>query len=690
MIAADIVFLKLFDGATQFTVPRWQRKYQWRGDQIGRLVDDLVAIGSLPEGANHYAGNILTFPDPEPAGQHPVSRVRVVDGQQRLVTVSIILAAAAEAMGDDGAWGAWNRETILDSYIRNKAAGDRSLKLRLQDTDADAYAQALDGGTGAGCVGDAWRLVRKLMRVVGYEAVLKGLFRLKVLSVTLHESEDPQQVFESLNGTGRILTEGEKVKNWVFMGLPETRQEELHAGPWTNMLKRVGAPDEDKVPLDRFLRAYLQRQTGSPAGVDSIYQRMRRYALARAPAIDRTGVLSEIDQFSRYAGAAAGRLDLGLGPAVASELRHLRRMGLTAIDSLVLRILQDGDPEGRPERNTPAETAAALSAVSTWATRMWLSGRSMAGMNRTAIRFASEGGPDTPPTTAEAIRAGLAALSGTGQGVPDDTAVAWGLRNRKAYGGTSSECARAVLLALTERRQVGEAPDGEGITLEHVMPQTLTDAWRRDLGAGWKAVHDRWANLLPNLTLVGWPIQPKLGNESFAEKRRVFAESGIHLTKDLAGFETWAEDDLDERASRLLKLITDAWPWESTDGPGTTGDHLEWTLKGRTRRSDSARALMGDVVAALEDLRPGTVAAYAARDAAARAGRNLRIAESRDVLVKSWSRSLKAGEYLTHPDGWCLYVNFSNSDKAPILRAAAEAAGIPWGAPDTGLLIRLK
>ena len=654
MVAADIDFVKLFDGQVQFTVPRWQRKYQWGPDQIERLVEDIVAVGALPEGADHYAGNVLTFPDPEPAGCHPVSRMRVVDGQQRLVTVSILLAAVAEELGTDGAWRAWNQKSILDGYIQNQGSvGDRTLKLRLQGADANAYEQALNGNTsGSGAVSEACRLARRLVRTAGHGPLLAGLFRLKVLSVTLHASEDPQQVFESLNGTGRLLTEGEKVKNWLFMGLPETQQEELHAGPWTTVLKNVNAPNEEKGPLDRFLRSVLQRQTGSTAGAASIYQRLRRYALSQGISTNRTPVLSEIERFSRYAGALAGTVDLKLGREVNRELRHLREMEVTAPDALVLRILEDGDPKVGPDRNSTEETAEALGIVSTWVTRLWLSGRSMAGINRASAAYASEGGPEGPPRSPAELREYITGLSSTGQGVPDDEVVHAGLRgNRKAYGGTSSACARAVLLALVERQQPGEAPSGEGITLEHIMPQRLTPEWEEDLGQDWKTIHDKWCNLLPNLTLVGGPKQPTLSNDRFAKKSTLFAESGICLTKELAEFSSWSEADLEARASTLLKRICEVWPWSSVPTTVPTPDPMVWTLAGQRFRSKTARDLMVDVVAALETESPGTVARYARADAEARGGKNVRLAVTRKRLVESWSRNLKPGHYKTHADG---------------------------------------
>ena len=124
MNSNPVDFLNLLNGQVQYVVPRWQRRYCWGHEDIERLVEDLLAVAAAGEGATHYGGTLLTFPEPGPAGM-PVQVFRVVDGQQRLTTVSILLASIAAKLGPDGVCGAWTgspSQSIFDHRITNPGA----------------------------------------------------------------------------------------------------------------------------------------------------------------------------------------------------------------------------------------------------------------------------------------------------------------------------------------------------------------------------------------------------------------------------------------------------------------------------------------------------------------------------------------------------------------------------------------
>ena len=228
MHAQHIDFLDLLDGQVQYIVPRWQRRYRWGQADIERLVEDLLTVAMAGPEAAHYGGTLLTFPEPGPAGV--VKTIRVVDGQQRLTTVSILLACIAEALGADGQYGDWTAQIIREDRLTNRGkAPEKHRKLRLQHGDDDEYRLGLEGKTvGAGAVSQAWRIARRLVARNDVTQLFEGLKRLRVVSIGLEQKEDPQQIFESLNATGRPLTESEKVKNWLLMGLPDAEQQDLH------------------------------------------------------------------------------------------------------------------------------------------------------------------------------------------------------------------------------------------------------------------------------------------------------------------------------------------------------------------------------------------------------------------------------------------------------------------------------
>ena len=261
MFAHPIEFLELFNGQVQYVIPRWQRRYRWGQSDIERLVEDLLTVSDAGPDATHYAGNLLTFPDPGAAGV--VKTIRVVDGQQRLTTVSILLGCIATKLGPEGQSGDWTADIIRNDRLTNPGKSPEKLrKLRLQNGDDEEYRIGLEGSPGgAGAVAQAWRIAHRLVARNDVGRLLAGLERLRVVSIGLATGDDPQQIFESLNATGRPLTESEKVKNWLLMGLPDEEQQDLHDNHWKQIERSLGAK-HTTVPTDLFLRDVLRLVDG--------------------------------------------------------------------------------------------------------------------------------------------------------------------------------------------------------------------------------------------------------------------------------------------------------------------------------------------------------------------------------------------------------------------------------------------
>ena len=179
MHADELGFLDLLNGKVQYCVPKWQRRYCWEEADIRRLLEDLVSISdaSDPERA-HYGGSLITF---RPPGQPPgvVTTERVVDGQQRLTTVSLVLACIADSMGDGDQYGEWTRQDIRDLLMnpREKRLG-KQRKLRLQDGDEEEFVRILRAKPdGDGAVSIAWRVVCDLVHRYGPDTLMAGLER---------------------------------------------------------------------------------------------------------------------------------------------------------------------------------------------------------------------------------------------------------------------------------------------------------------------------------------------------------------------------------------------------------------------------------------------------------------------------------------------------------------------------------
>lgn len=577
MDAQHVRFLELLNGFVQYVVPRWQRRYCWGEADIERLVEDVLTVAAAGPDANHYGGTLLTFQEPGAAGV--VSTRRVVDGQQRLTTVSILLSCIAAELGPNDRSAGWSAEDIEFRLTNPGKSEGKHRKLRLQDGDEDEYRRILEGSpSGAGAVTQAWRTAHRLVARNDLAQMLTGLERLRVVSIGLGDQHDPQQIFESLNATGRPLTESEKVKNWLLMGLPDDQQQQLHQDSWRKIERSLGA-EHTTAPIDTFLRDLLRWRTGEVHGIDRVYSGLRRWAVRQGHAEDRPVLCRELARLAGLYGILTGTAGPHKEKDVERELQHLRAMGIHIHRPLTLRLLDDTSASAETEA-TDKKLAEILAGIGTWITRLWLADRPTAGLNKAVAELAHGLGPRHDEDFAEHWLERIRRLRNSRIGVPNDEAVREGVRTRKAYGGGVTNTSFAVLCALMEAEHK-ESPARENLTIEHVMPQKLTDQWKYDLGEGSEETHDRYVHRLANLTLSGY--NPEMGAAQFHQKRKVYEKSTIGMTRRLADENDWNEDALERRAEDLAVRVLRRWPWpdqgvEPPDSPpGQTP--LRWRIE---------------------------------------------------------------------------------------------------------------
>ena len=306
--------------------------------------------------------------------------------------MSILLACIAESMGS-GRKGGWTKQLLRDRLTNHPSYPlEKRRKLRLQDKDEDEYRRGLEGNPGGpGAVAQAWRIARRVVARCDVASLLKGIDRFRVVSIALDATDDPQQIFESLNATGRPLTESEKVKNWLLMGLPDEEQQDLHDNHWIVIEQELGV-ERDTEPVDLVPRDFLRWKTGRNLGIRRVHEEIRRWAVRQGMDQDRPALCRELARLARLYGILTGTA--GKHPDAGAEraLRHLRAMGIDTHRPLTLRLLDDaarGVHEGAGYALAPT-----LEAVGAWITRLWVANRPMAGLNTAATELAHRRGPD--------------------------------------------------------------------------------------------------------------------------------------------------------------------------------------------------------------------------------------------------------------------------------------------------------
>ena len=599
MHSSPINFLQLLDGRVQYVVPRWQRRYCWGQADIERLVEDLLAVAAAEPDATHYGGTLLTFPEPGPEGV--VRTVRVVDGQQRLTTVSILLACIGDELGPNGDCEGWTKRDILDDRLTNpRKPPDKFRKLRLQDGDEEEYRDGLLGSVdGAGAVSQAWRTARRIVVKHDLAHLLRGLKRLRVVSIGLDANEDPQQIFESLNATGRPLTESEKVKNWLLMGLPDAEQQDLHDKHWLEIERKLDARYSTE-RIDIFLRDVLRWWTGETQGIDRVYEGIRRWAVTSGRHLNRPALCRELNSLASLYGILAGTTKPHTDANTRREIRHLQAFGIHVHRPLSLRLLHDlvqNDCGG----SGAAALATTLRAIGTWVTRMWFADKPMAGLNKSFAELAHEPGPGPDENFEAHWLARISRLRNTRVGVPGDADVREGIRTRKAYGGSATRSTFAVLCELMEAEHGKESVARGNLTVEHVMPQKLTEEWKEYLGVEAEEFHGQYRDRIANLTLTGF--NQELGARTFVQKQKMYGKSTIGMTQRLADVERWDEGALEDRAHDLAERTLARWPWADRRTQDRADAGLRWRIEdGEWQSENWASQMVLNVAAALLDL----------------------------------------------------------------------------------------
>ena len=303
----------------------------------------------------------------------------------------------------------------------------------------------------------------------------------------------------------------------------------------------------------------------------------------------RPDLLRELVRLSKHYGIIAGSAGSHPNRDVEQELRHLRTISIDAHRPLTLRVINDLADPSDPSPSLE-EVCKTLRGIGTWITRLWLADRATAGLNSAVVDLAHGRGPDDDVKYSEHWIAQIRKLRSSRIGVPTSAEVRDGIARRKAYGGSATRTTFAILCALMESEHSDPSPPRERLTIEHIMPRKLTQAWSQDLGEHDEEIHGKYRNLLANLTLSGDRTNPSLGTDSFVEKCKVYRDSPIGLTRRIANFKQWGSAEMDQRAEDLAKQVLEHWSWH--DGPIGPAKKLRWRIGRSPWRMEASAAKM--------------------------------------------------------------------------------------------------
>ncbi|OIH92871.1 DUF262 domain-containing protein [Curtobacterium sp. MCBA15_001] len=579
MDVQETTIRQLLEGSKQYVVPLYQRPYGWGSRQRSRLWRDVLALADLRRtrpAATHFMGSlVLASGHVGPTGVE----FFVVDGQQRLTTLSILLCAIRDHLSSHRSDDPMLAASLHDQYIDDRyKSGDARLKLLPTQADREAYrAIVSDGPDAVGSVAPVTEAYREFRSAVASvedptdrqrvehlrDAVLGGL---AFVSITAKGDDDVYRIFESINTTGLQLTQGDLVRNHLFMRLG-ARGETVYSTWWLPMQERL-------TPDDLELLFWLDAVVDAPTLRQSEIHAALQARLADRPDVD---IVDEVVRFARLSEllAVIRRPALEPDPAVRERLQHLAEWGSTTTVPITLRLLA----RRAAGTSTSAEVAGALAAVESFLVRRTITGRGGEGANRTLLQACGELRDDrTEPDD----RVVLAYLSAGRKHFADDAAVTEAVLGAPYYLRGRRPHQKVILAWIEQSLRPNEPVDLTATTIEHVLPQRLTPAWRAALrhdlrdGETVESVHESLVHTLGNLTLTGYNAE--LGNRPFAEKRNGLRASGLRSNQVIAAEPAWGRAEIQARGAWLARRICAMWVPPDPEQRRTSSGTVRWDV----------------------------------------------------------------------------------------------------------------
>lgn len=560
MKATEAKLLAFLKKSPQFAIPIYQRTYSWGDKECRQLWDDIIRTGSNDAVSAHFVGSIVYIEQGlyQVIGQPPLL---VIDGQQRLTTVTLLIAALANTLDkldeeDQEPVDGFSPRKLRNYYLLNpEETGDRHYKLILSQMDKASLLSIVGGLPKPKDVSlrvdSNYSLFEYLIARCGTNLapICKGLAKLTVVDISLSRDQDnPQLIFESMNSTGRELTQADLIRNFILMGLEPDLQTRLYEQYWRPMELDFGQ-EAYGTHFDGFMRHYLTVQTGEIPKVQEVYEAFKAYA--RSPEIAAAGVealVADIRDYARYFCAMA--LGAEEDRDLANVFHDLRELRVDVAYPFLLELYHD---YATGVLSKP-DFIEAVRLVESYVFRRAICAIPTNSLNKTFGTFSKALKKDR---YLESIRVHFLRLPSYRR-FPSDEEFRREIQTRDLYNFRG----RSYWLRRLENFEHKERVSVDEYTIEHILPQNenLSPAWRADLGPEWERIRATWLHTLGNLTLTGY--NSEYSDRPFAEKRDMsggFKYSPIKLNEGLGQLEAWTEAAIVERAEKLAEKALAVW-----------------------------------------------------------------------------------------------------------------------------------
>lgn len=553
MKATETNFLQFLKGPKQFVIPIYQRTYSWSKKQCAQLWNDIERISEDETLSAHFLGSIVYV---EKGLYHVTSvpQLLVIDGQQRLTTLSLVLSAFSEILEDQ----IKTCETITAKKIRNyflfnaEEEDDTQYKLLLTQKDRHTYIDLLElkdfeDDYSKRIVENQNYFKDKIIKSkFTLDQIYQALNKLIVVDIALDRDKDnPQLIFESLNSTGLDLSQADLIRNYFLMGLQPKDQERLYNNYWYKLETKFDQL-EDSSYFDRFIRDYITLKTGLIPKIGFVYEAFKSYVIENSN-LSTEEIILDVYSFGNY------YININLydnDPDLETVFQDIRGLRVDTANPFLMQVYSDY----KQNIINKDELITAIRLVESYVFRRAICGIPTNSLNNTFASLSKEIDNTDYLNSLKAVFI----FKTSYRRFPSDDEFRRDLIIKDLYNFRN----RNYLLRKLENYNRKEIIHLENYTIEHIMPQNknLSIEWQTSLGSDWEAVQLSYLHTLGNLTLTRY--NSELSDHTFSEKLALeggFKDSPLWLNRSVSKYTNWNKDTIEERALTLAERAINVW-----------------------------------------------------------------------------------------------------------------------------------
>lgn len=563
--AGETTLNKLLNTSRQFIVPIFQRNYSWQKSQYEQLWFDILRASKFKEKQNHFIGSIVYIDMGTPAGRP--QQLLLIDGQQRLTTISILLCAIKDYVQK------FNLETklinlakIKNQFLYNSDEIDEDkYKLLLNVQDKETYIKLIDNTIFTvnkpatniiKCYEFFYERIEDFIKEYGQiDEIYAGIFKLSLVSISLDkDSDNPQMIFESMNSTGKDLSQTDLLRNYLLMDLTPEKQTRLYKTYWKPMEELFGEDiyKNDLNKFDYFIRDFLtlKSDTGYICKINNVYENFKRYYLDNN--CEKFAVLKDLFTYAKYYAC------IDLLQEKDDELKlywqEFKKLDSHVVYPFLLKLYDDYSRQILIKEDFKKILQVVIS-------YLWRRAICEIPTNSLSKTFATlYQAVDKDDYVNSVIKAFV--FKSSYKRFPSDYEVREKLQTKDIYHFRL----RKYLLEALENYYHKEPIDlnTANYTIEHIMPQNIEHnlSWQQMLGEDWQEVHSLYLHSLGNLTITGYNAE--MSNKSFVEKvngESGFKHSHLKLSESIAQCDVWNKKAIQRRTNILTDIILKIWKY---------------------------------------------------------------------------------------------------------------------------------